>query len=273
MRKSFSLVEPKRIEVSAKAEICLDGFSLVELSIVLVILGLLVGGILGGQSLIHAAELRSVITDIDKYKVAINAFKIKYNALPGDMPNATDYWGATGGCPNAAGTGTQTCNGDGNNLISNAGAAGTFGECFRLWQHLANANIAELGLNGLIGSVGATRGVNVPASKIAGVDIMLANLGNFSSDGNFFDGSYKNVFIVGSDTAYGWNLGPGLTAEDAYAIDAKLDDGKPGTGNILANKSGSGYSANCSTTALSNTANYAVTNSGNLCSLMIKSGL
>ncbi|MGB1540395.1 MAG: prepilin-type N-terminal cleavage/methylation domain-containing protein, partial [Rickettsiales bacterium] len=64
------------------------GFSLVELSIVLVILGLLTGGILGGQSLIRAAELRSVSKEYEKYQTAINIFKDKYFALPGDFNNA-----------------------------------------------------------------------------------------------------------------------------------------------------------------------------------------
>ena len=67
------------------------GFSLVELSIVLVILGLLIGGILTGQSLIRAAELRSVTTQYQGYVTAVNTFRDKYFALPGDMPNAIDF--------------------------------------------------------------------------------------------------------------------------------------------------------------------------------------
>lgn len=59
------------------------GFSLVELSIVLVILGLLTGGILGGQSLIKAAELRAVTTELDAFQTATNTFRQKYFALPG----------------------------------------------------------------------------------------------------------------------------------------------------------------------------------------------
>ncbi|MGB1539971.1 MAG: prepilin-type N-terminal cleavage/methylation domain-containing protein, partial [Rickettsiales bacterium] len=54
------------------------GFSLVELSIVLVILGLLTGGILGGQSLIRAAEMRAIATEYDAWKTAVNVFKDKY---------------------------------------------------------------------------------------------------------------------------------------------------------------------------------------------------
>lgn len=70
----------------------LRGFSLVELSIVLVILGLLTGGILAGQSLIRASELRSVSTELQRYSSAIYSFRDQYMALPGDMLNATSFW-------------------------------------------------------------------------------------------------------------------------------------------------------------------------------------
>ena len=76
-----------------------SGFSLVELSIVLVILGLLTGGILAGQSLIRAAELRSVATESQRYMAALNSFRDKYFALPGDMANATAFWGAQNATP------------------------------------------------------------------------------------------------------------------------------------------------------------------------------
>jgi len=71
-----------------------SGFSLVELSIVLVILGLLTGGILGGQALIRAAELRAVTTEYDRWVTATRTFQDKYFALPGDMTNATAFWGS-----------------------------------------------------------------------------------------------------------------------------------------------------------------------------------
>ena len=71
-----------------------SAFSLVELSIVLVILGLLTGGILSGQSLIRAAELRSVTTEYSRYTAATYSFRDKYFALPGDMSNAESFWGS-----------------------------------------------------------------------------------------------------------------------------------------------------------------------------------
>ena len=115
-----------------------QGFSLVELSIVLVILGLLTGGILTGQSLIRAAELRSVTTEFQKYQTAAMTFRDRYFALPGDMRNATDFWGAMTNCGAAspAGTGTQTCNGNGNGSIDTATASGRTGENFGFWRQL-----------------------------------------------------------------------------------------------------------------------------------------
>jgi len=149
-----------------------SGFSLVELSIVLVILGLLTGGILTGQNLIRAAELRSVTTQFAAYQTAVLTFRDKYMALPGDMRNATLFWGAMTNCgaANPSGTGTQTCNGDGNGFISNAGAAGQTSEAFGFWQHLSNAGLIEGRYSGIAGSGGGAHAIprtNVPAGKIS----------------------------------------------------------------------------------------------------------
>lgn len=81
------------------------GFSLVELSIVLVILGLLTGGILGGQELIHAAEVRATMNTSSTYQTAYHAFRLKYNCIPGDCPYISDFYPAQ-------------LDGDGDGLIS-----------------------------------------------------------------------------------------------------------------------------------------------------------
>ena len=64
------------------------GFTLIELSVVLVIIGLIVGGVLVGQDLIRAATLQAQITQIQKFNTAANTFRLKFNALPGDVANA-----------------------------------------------------------------------------------------------------------------------------------------------------------------------------------------
>ena len=62
-----------------------QGFTLVELSIVIIIIGFLIAGISAGTSLIRQAGLSSVITDLTNYKMAVNMFKDKYGGLPGDL--------------------------------------------------------------------------------------------------------------------------------------------------------------------------------------------
>ncbi|MFI4984234.1 MAG: type II secretion system protein, partial [Rickettsiales bacterium] len=68
------------------------GFTLVELSIVIVIIGFLVAGIAAGANMVKQAEIRSVITDLQSYQTAYNNFVAKYNAVPGDMTTASSFW-------------------------------------------------------------------------------------------------------------------------------------------------------------------------------------
>ena len=65
-----------------------EGFTLIELSLVLVIVGLIIGGVVVGRDLIHSAEIRATISQIEKYNTAVNTFRTKYNCLPGDCPAA-----------------------------------------------------------------------------------------------------------------------------------------------------------------------------------------
>jgi len=62
-----------------------DAFTLIEMSIVLVIIGLIVGAVLVGQDLIRAAEVRATIAQIEKYNTVVNTFRGKYGGLPGDL--------------------------------------------------------------------------------------------------------------------------------------------------------------------------------------------
>lgn len=230
-------------------------FTLVELSIVLVILGLLVGGVLAGQSLIHAAELRSVSNEFTSYKTALNAFREKYNALPGDMPNAVRFWGAADGgtadgsdatcdAVTTAAVGTETCNGNGNRWIG--GHMGDWEvptEWFRAWQQMKNAGLVEGNFSGVAGPIDGwdcVIGVNVPRSRYPGAGWTLMGEGAVPDDAAWFGGNYGHMLIFGSQQPGGavTTGDPVLKPEDAFNIDTKMDDGKPGTGLIRTHKNG-----------------------------------
>jgi hypothetical protein len=96
---------------------------------------LIVGGVTSGQNLIRSAQLQGVVTDFKKFDAATATFRERYFQLPGDMSNATDFWGSAT-CPGTAGTGTQTCNGDGDGQVLADNGANNYGENFTFWQHM-----------------------------------------------------------------------------------------------------------------------------------------
>ncbi|MCL2656798.1 MAG: prepilin-type N-terminal cleavage/methylation domain-containing protein [Betaproteobacteria bacterium] len=69
------------------------GFTLVEIAIVLVIIGLLLGGVLKGQELIESAKVKNIAQDMRSIAVAVMSYQDKYRAMPGDDPNARARWG------------------------------------------------------------------------------------------------------------------------------------------------------------------------------------
>ncbi len=210
-------------------------FSLVELSIVLVILGLLTGGVLAGQSLIKAAELRSIGTEYSRYATAAKTFRDKYSALPGDMSNATDFWGAIASCP-ASGTSNPsgTCNGNGDGMIGPSTSAIDVEERFRFWHHLVLASLIEGNYSGTSVDQEATA-QNVPTSKLQNGLWYAINRLFTNSSATWFPGDdYGNTFYFGGQLA---NLGPitGILApSDAWSVDKKMDDGRPSTGSVMA---------------------------------------
>lgn len=249
------------------------GFSLLELSVVLIILALLAGGIMVGQDMIRQSKVKSVLSDLKKYETAYNAFVGKYNAMPGDMPDATDYWGTAPDCANgnpSTGTGTETCNGNGNAWISDPPGtvpASSFREQFFAWQHLSNAKLVKGRFTGIEAAAPrlAVPGVNIPDAAIEGTGFTyMSNMSD--GTGSWWAGAFYAMLSFGKTSTPG-NIETGgmvLTAAEAWGMDYKIDDGKPGTGLF---KSRRGL-ASCATTNDPLTAEYNLSSTGPQCSFL-----
>lgn len=218
-----------------------SAFSLVELSIVLVIIGLLVGGVLTGRNLIHNAQIQSVVAQKEEFVRAVSTFRQRYNGLPGDITNATQIWGAAAAaasCNNMStvSTSTETCNGNGNQRISSYEENADAYERHRAWQHLANAGLISGRYTGVKASAAnwhVRPGINSPSNDISGVGWTLFYVGTQEGDAWLFDGSYDHVLFAGKESANSSTNMPFLTPDEAWALDSKYDDGKPARGSMV----------------------------------------
>lgn len=199
------------------------GFTLIELSIVLVIIGLIVGGILVGQDLIKAAEIRATVSQMEKYSTAVNTFRGKYNGIPGDLLNASNFgFDVTrGGMSN------------GNAVIeSSAGGSGSFaGESSCFWDDLTVAGMISESLNSSATACGTSNAIAltnaVPAAKLGRSNYILSG----SSGGINYWGITGATAINGSGL---FTTTAALTAAEAFQIDSKVDDGAPTSGGTVA---------------------------------------
>ncbi len=250
------------------------GFSLIELAILLVIIGLLVGGVLMGRNLIRNADLQTVVTDATRYRSATTQFMDKYLALPGDFSEATAMWGATDAtlatCVVTASTGTETCDGNGNGIISTLGTAfpSNMYEAFGFWKHLENEGLIKGKFTGIqaTANIGSTiAGQNAPASSIDNGTWLVA--WDSSSGGAMFDVAIVRHNLRLGGQVVGWPTGHILTTQEAWNIDTKMDDGRPGLGIATAPKSTYPGVPNCTTTAVAATAEYKLSYTSIACTM------
>lgn len=241
-----------------------QGFTLIELAIVLAIIALVVGGILGGQSLLHNAKLRDTQIKAENYIQAIKLFHDKYDALPGDMYNATTIWGArstpttAAACVDSNTYAKTTCDGNGNGYIGETSATGY--EVFRAWQHLANASLISGRFTGSSLSSNATNPydakvkVNIPVAALnegAGYNIRYENSG---ADGHFAESIPHHYLIIGLMDGSTYNNDPAFSTSDSHSIDNKVDDGLPGQGRVVTYDNTA--NSRCATTDVAATARY-----------------
>lgn len=213
------------------------GFTLIELSVVIVIIGLLVGGILVGRDLIKGAELRATIGQIDKYNTAVQTFKLKFDGVPGDLRQgeALSFGLLT---LTAA---TPTGFGDGNGLIEGGASASTEprAETIVFWRHLfeagfvdgtfgSQANSVIVPTTGIVTATVTNVDQSLPPTKVTPENSFVV----FSTNGlNYF--SILPINTITTGPAYTYTTS-GVTPINAFNIDSKLDDGRPNVGAIIA---------------------------------------
>ena len=172
------------------------GFTLIEIAIVLVIIGLLLGGVLKGQELITSARVRNLISQQDGVKAAFFGFQDRFRAYPGD------YTGATANIPAISTAACGGGNGNGNGRID-AGNEATLA-----WEHLSKAGF-------IAGSYtcAATPSVNTTPVNPYGMFLQVI---------------YDGVYGAGSSPQrHNVKTGPQIPVELMFQMDQKIDDGDP----------------------------------------------
>jgi prepilin-type N-terminal cleavage/methylation domain-containing protein len=205
-----------------------SGFTLVEIAIVLVIIGLLLGGILKGQELINSAKVKAMVNDMKLVATQVYGYQDRFKAMPGDDPRAnTNLAGAI-----AATTPALTL---ANGRIEGAWNSTTpTDESFLFWQHVRFANLAT-------GSTDITAVDYRPLNSENG-NLGITSAPVLTAPTTPFSGSF---FVCQGN----------INGRFARQIDTTLDDGNPATGSVrIMVGNNTATAADATTTAAMNTA-------------------
>ena len=186
------------------------GFTLVEIAIVLVIIGLLLGGILKGQEMITQAKIKNVIADMSGVSAAMYGYQDRYRSLPGDDKNANTRWTATAG--------------DGDGIVEGLWTA-TTGEAINFWDHLRRAGFVsgKMGVqtgDGAATPAGVLSDGGTPATSFSSLILCTAGLPDKiagSVDSQMDDGLGKKGSVRG------WKASGNPAALNATAQDYTED--------------------------------------------------
>jgi prepilin-type N-terminal cleavage/methylation domain-containing protein len=205
------------------------GFTLIELAVVLVIIGLLIGGVLVGRDLINAATVKNFVNSIERYNAGASTFRVKYHSLPGDLTPATaelyEFTPRDG----------QRAHGDGNGLVEGCSLlAQKLGcETALFWRDMWDGHVnnfassiaTDIPVDGTDGSFKIEN--YLPGTPFrAGNSVFMYAL---NSRNSYY---VTRISAVASDGTL--TVNPALTQQEARDIDDKIDDAYPDNGIVRA---------------------------------------
>lgn len=199
------------------------GFTLVELSIVLVIIGLLIGGILAAQSMINTAKVQAFTRQIGQFDAAVATFKDRFKGVPGDVTSIN-------------------ADGDGNGIVEDDGGTSmTYAdEVAGVWPSLSATGLKnESGTAYTNTDDAPTLGESIPKAKLGlastGLIMAFDDSATAADSGHFY---YAADFNASDATNIAYALA--FTGTDALAFDTKIDDGDSNAGNVYAEDAAGG---------------------------------
>ena len=203
------------------------GFTLIEIAIVLVIIGLLLGGVLKGQELITGARVRNLISQQDGVKAAYFGFLDRFRALPGDYSSATTT--ITGVVAGPCGVSASN-NGNGNGQIElSGGTPATTSENILAWEHLSKAGF----INGTYTCATTPSQATSPTNPY----------------GQYLDLAYDNSYTGTPTARHNLKTGGQVPSDILGEIDRKVDDGNPNARSFRAMTTGGVATTGCITAA------------------------
>ncbi len=203
------------------------GFTLVEIAIVLVIIGLLLGGVLKGQELINSAKVKNFATDFRNVPLFIYGYQDKFKSLPGDDVQVNSHLGASLCATTCLASGSD----QGNGVINGAWDDQTDpnAENNMFWRHVRLAGLAAgptttsdatyFPTNADGGFIGIESGGAATGGAYIANGTVDAGTGVVTDDGT----DYSPTYLVCSR---------GILGKYAKQLDTTLDDGQTATGSV-----------------------------------------
>lgn len=201
------------------------GFTITELSVVILIIGLLIGATVSGADLLRNIRLKGVLAEVQEIKSAISQFDQVYEGLPGDITDATDYWSMS------------AVSGNGDGIVASEASSTASDESFESLNHLTRANLLDGTYTGTYSSA-INPGTNVFTASLGKASGIYIKCCSNNSSHRDYDRGTSGLDINNHIAVFGIYVSDiskrdGIfTPNEAKDIDAKLDDGNPDTGFI-----------------------------------------